>query len=267
VRSSDDIQPSDADEQYVWNFDQRQIDNANPNAFTRLTYLDRINCIVETIKALVPVGGRVADIGCAQGNIAIAVAESGYAVDAYDLNQSFLSYAMKKAEYGRVSWHHCDIFSESTEAKFDGIILGEIVEHVAHPDELLARATSFARLGGILIVTTPNGQYIRERLPSYHRVVARGDLARIEREQFGPGGEHHLFAYTLKELVAHVPSNAELVTVKYFGSGLLNSHVQRLLNSPRLGSTYRSLAHIATQIPGLRERLSISLVLVLRRIV
>src|ERR1700728_3721802 len=143
MRSSNDIQPSDVDEQYVWNFDQRQIDNANPNAVTRLKYLERIDCILETVTALVPAGGRVADIGCAQGNIAITLAESGYTVDAYDLNQSFLSYARKKTEYGRISWHHGDIFAKPAEATFDGIVLGEIVEHIAHPDELLTRATSF----------------------------------------------------------------------------------------------------------------------------
>ncbi len=265
MRSSKGIVPATPAEQYVWWFDQRDLDNDNARAFTRLVYLDRVNRIVQTIRRHVPADGTVADVGCAQGNLALWLAEAGFAVDAYDLNEGFLAYATKKYEFGDIRWHHGNAFDISAPGQFDAVILGELVEHVAHPDELLARAVDLVKVGGAVVVTTPNGRNLRERLPSYQEVVANGGLPRIEAEQFGPGGEHHLFAYTIDELSGHVPANASLVSVDYVGTVLFNSHVQRILDRPVLGDVYASSARAVSRLPGLRDRVGLSLVLVLRR--
>ena len=176
VRSSTEIQPSDDDEHYVWSFDQLQIDNPNPNAFTRLVYMERISRILDLVRRFVPPGGLVADLGCAQGNVAIALAEADYRVSAYDLNASFLSYARKKVDRGEVSWHVGNVFDEPQNETFDAVVLSEIVEHVAHPDQLLARALDVVHVGGVLVITTPNGRFVRDQLPSYQDIVTRGDL-------------------------------------------------------------------------------------------
>ncbi|MGH9169490.1 MAG: class I SAM-dependent methyltransferase [Acidimicrobiales bacterium] len=266
MKSSDGIEPLDDDERYVWSFDQRDLDNPNKMAFTRLVYMERVAYIIKTVKRFLPLGAKIADIGCAQGNIAITLAEFGYRVDAFDLNASFLSYGSKKYERGDLTWHGGNIFDLVEESEsFDGIVLGEIVEHVAHPDALIRRCVGLLQPGGVLVVTTPNGRYIRERLPSYSDIIASGDLPRIEEQQFGPGGEHHLFAYTLLELRSHVPPNSQLIHVGYLGSGLLNSHVQRLLDTPYLGKTYGRLAVSCTRLPLIRTLVSLSLVLVIRR--
>lgn len=267
MRSSAEIEPLDDDERYVWGFDQRDTDNPNKSAFTRLIYLQRIERILELARRHVPTDGRIADIGCAQGNVAITLAESGYAVDAFDLNASFIAYSKKKYERGDLTWHQGNAFEiAGLESSFDAVIMGEIVEHVAHPYDLLTRAVGLVKPGGVVVVTTPNGAFVRSRLPSYAEVIGRGDLARIEREQFGPGGEHHLFAYTIDELRGHVPSNARVVQIGYFGSGLLNSHSQRLLNTPIIGYGYSRLARAFPLIPGLGRYLSLTLVLVIERL-
>ncbi len=265
MRASSEITPRDEDEEYVWRFDQVQIDHPNPTAFTRLIYLERITTMIDTIKGLVPAGARIADVGCAQGNLALLLAESGYQVDAYDLNASFLEYSKRKWTSGEVAWINANAFEIGQEETYDAVILGEILEHVAHPDDLLTQALSLLVPGGIIVATTPNGRFVRNPLPSYEEVIARGDAERLEAEQFGPGGEHHLFAYTVDEIRQHIPVGAELVSLRYLGSGLYNSHAQRLLDAGVLGAPYRALARKVVTIPVLDRALGSTLVLVLRR--
>lgn len=210
----------------------------------------------------------MADVGCAQGNVALLLAEQGFVVDAFDLNISFLNYSRKKYEHGQISWIQGNIFDDisrlRSEDPYDAVILGEVVEHVAHPGTLIAKVIQLVKPGGVVVVTTPNGEYVRSRLPSYSEILRRGELARIEKEQFGLGGEHHLFAYSRAELLGDIPAGADLVSVKYLGSGLFNSHAQSILDSP-LGRIYASLASSVPAVPGLRRRLAQTLVLVIRR--
>ena len=265
MRSSAEITPANSDEAYVWNFDQIQIDNPNPNAFTRLIYLERIQTLQNTVVQLLGPGSRIADIGCAQGNLALLLGEAGYSVDAYDLNPRFLEYSKKKWTSGDVRWLDANAFEIAGNGEYDCVVLGEILEHVAHPDQLLAQALSLITPGGYLVATTPNGRFIRNPLPSYDEVIARCDEARLEAEQFGPGGEHHLFAYTVDELRGHVPVGADLLSISYLGSGLYNSHAQRLLNVRGIGSAYRSLASGVVRVPYLDRLLGSTVLLVIRR--
>ncbi len=265
MRSSAEITPANSDEEYVWNFDQIQIDNPNPMAFTRLIYLERIHTLRDTVTRLVRPGSRIADVGCAQGNLALLLGESGYRVDAYDLNPRFLEYSRKKWTSGEVRWRNANAFEIDERSEYDCVVLGEILEHVAHPDQLLAQALELIRPGGYLVATTPNGRFIRNPLPSFDEVIARGDHARLEAEQFGPGGEHHLFAYTVDELRGHIPAGADLISIAYLGSGLYNSHAQRLLNVRGIGSAYRSLASGVVRVPYLDRLLGSTVLLVIRR--
>ena len=264
MRSSSEITPADDDERYVWAFDQREIDHPNPRAYTAIAYRRRLDEMLAVVRAHTPPGGSVADVGCAQGNLALLLAEQGYRVTAYDRNPSFLAYSRKKHERGDVEWLQGDFFAAADGREFDTVVLGEIVEHVAHPDELLARAAGRLAPGGVLVVTTPNGEFVRERLPSYAEVVARGELPRLEEQQFGPGGEHHLFAYTRQELVGHVPAGLTVVDAAYVGSALVNSHVQRLLDS-RAGTGYERVVAGLHRSGWVRRRLGATLVLVARR--
>ena len=265
MRASDNVTPENADEQYVWAFDQIQIDHRNPMAFTRLIYLERIMTMMNTVRSLLPVGSRVADVGCAQGNLALLLGEAGYRVDAYDLNPRFLAYSKKKWTTGDVAWMNVNAFEIEERGCYDCVILGEILEHVAHPDQLLIEALSLVVPGGYIIATTPNGRFIRNPLPSYREVIAKGDRERLEAEQFGPGGEHHLFAYTIEEIQSHVPPESELVSIAYLGSGLYNSHAQKLLNAKILGPLYKAVAARVVKVPWLDRRIGSTVMVVLQR--
>jgi hypothetical protein len=56
---------------------------------------------------------------------------------------------------------HIPVFILGAE-RFDAVLATEVIEHVAHPDEFLRQLA-----GGVLIVTTPNGAYFRNKLPRF----------------------------------------------------------------------------------------------------
>ncbi len=73
----------------------------------------------------------------------------------------------------------------------------EVIEHVAHPDSFLKRVAQFLRPGGHIVLTTPNGEYFRNRLPKFSECT---DPSRLEPLQFKPDADGHLFLLYLDEI-------------------------------------------------------------------
>lgn len=165
----------------------------------RLDYRIRLATVERLIRASTPRGAFVADVGCAQANQALLLSGLGYRVVACDLRVGFLRYAARKSAAGGP----CLAAASGTELPLldgatDVVLLGEILEHVAHPNEFLTEARRVLRPGGLLIATTPNGGYRTSPLPTWSE--ARGHLEDYEARQFGPDGGDHLFLYTAGEL-------------------------------------------------------------------
>ena len=90
----------------------------------------------------------------------------------------------------------------------DAVVMGEILEHVADPAFLISIALSLVRSGGIVVCTTPNGRCLRNMRQSSYAVAAK-DMNSMYARQFGPAGNHHLFALRPGELLAMAPVGAE----------------------------------------------------------
>lgn len=80
---------------------------------------------------------------------------------------------------------------------FDLVIACDVIEHVARGDAFLAQLRKFVSPGGNLLLTTPNGAYFRNKLPTYSQVK---DFTEAESRQFKPDADGHLFLYTRAEL-------------------------------------------------------------------
>ncbi len=208
-------------------------------------------------------GTRTLEIGAAQGNISLLLAETGYDATAVDMRESYLSYSRKKYERGSMHWVSGDAFEVLFDKLFDMVILAEIVEHVAHPDDLIARALTLVAPGGFLIVTTPNQRFVRERAPTY--AVACQDIARMEAEQFGPAGENHLFTLTMDELRSMIPADSVVVEEAFIDSILYNSHMQSLWDKLLLRSLMAPLAYRLRTNPLTREFVNAGLLMVVRK--
>lgn len=165
----------------------------------RLDYRIRLATVERLIRTSMPRGAFIADVGCAQANQALLLRADGYRVLACDLRADFLRYAAKKSARGG-PWLAAASGTELplADGASDVVVLGEILEHVAHPNEFLTEARRVIRPGGLLVATTPNGGYRRSPLPTWSD--ARGHLEDYEPRQFGPDGGDHLFLYTAAEL-------------------------------------------------------------------
>lgn len=98
---------------------------------------------------------RVLDIGSGNGSqLAIPLAVGGYQVTAIDPHLPSIQRGRMSAS--AVSFHHGSV-SDLAPAKFDCVVIAEVLEHLEAPEILLSMALPFVADSGILIITVPNG--------------------------------------------------------------------------------------------------------------
>lgn len=257
------IQPANAEERYAHEFDLRDIDAANPNSFWRLQYLERIEAEIGLVDRYAGPAGAVLDVGCAQGNLAILLSERGYRVTAVDSRKDTVSYGKKKEDRSAVRWIVGDAFEFAKKERFRAVVMGELIEHVTDPVGLLRKGLQLVESDGVLVLTTPNGHCVTNRLPSFMDV--RRSTSNFAGIRIGPSGEDHIFAFRLAELIEIArAAGGEIVEWRWMGSSGLNSHVQWLLNFPGLGTAYHLVLRALSRISILGRFVAPNLVLVAR---
>lgn len=112
--------------------------------------IERINRIVEFAGS----GEKILDVGCGTGVIGEKLISKGNKVYGIDLSRGAVKNAMKRGIKAKVH----DILKELPyrDNSFDGIILGEIIEHVVDTDGFLQRVRKKLKKNGYVIITTPN---------------------------------------------------------------------------------------------------------------
>jgi SAM-dependent methyltransferase len=164
----------------------------------------------------------VLDVGCAQGTLALLLAERGKQVTAIDIRQPFLDYARSRYERGDVRFYGVNIFERPELGAFDLVFGNQIIEHLVYPADLLRTLASYAKAGGVVVVSTPNHDYFKSNLPSYKEL---GDPRRHEHRQFSAGGRDHFFAYSEDELrSAAQDAGLEVLEVIYFETPWISGH-------------------------------------------
>jgi 2-polyprenyl-3-methyl-5-hydroxy-6-metoxy-1,4-benzoquinol methylase len=257
--------PADAaaDFEYLRRHDQREIDNPDADDPRRFRYLDRMQSVLRLARAR-PVPARVLEVGSAQANVSLLLAEAGYVAVALDLRLDFLRYARAKWEHGRFAAVVGDAQRLPFAAgAFDVVIVGELVEHVADPAALLAEASRLLAPGGLLVVTTPNAQCVGTREPTFS-AFQRARRAGAAGPDSGVGENDHLFALTRRELVRLLPAELRPQYCGFAASRLINSRSHPLLRR-LLGGVPPWLHRAAAGLPIVGARLSQQLVLAARR--
>ncbi len=154
---------------------------------------------LEIYKSLVPEKAKkILDVGCAQATLALLLAEDGLDVTAVDLRADFLDYAKTRWTHGKIKFLQGNVFDIQLEKGFDVIFANQILEHLVYPKEFIEKLSSLLEANGLIIMTTPNGEYINNRLPAYGEL---GDPKDWEHLQFFADGDGHFFAYTRAELM------------------------------------------------------------------
>ena len=108
--------------------------------------------------------GDVLDIGCSQGIASILCARRGLTVVGIDIQADRVEYALAERDgepedvRDRLDFRLADGNAlDFSDASFDTVIMGEIVEHSEDASPLLAEAARVLRPAGRLVLTTPFG--------------------------------------------------------------------------------------------------------------
>ena len=139
----------------------------------------------------------ILDVGCAQGTLALLLAERGKSVTAVDIRQPFLDYAASRHERGDIRFVASNIVDQPDLGAFDLVFANQIIEHLVYPVEFLRKLAHYTKPGGVLVISTPNHGYFKNALPTYREL---GDPREHESKQFSATGGDHFFAYTEEEL-------------------------------------------------------------------
>ncbi len=164
-------------------------------------YQRRFNQTIEAVKRYLSSGDRIIDIAAAQGNFSLHLSELGFAVTWNDLRAELAEYVKLKQDSGKVDFAVGNCLDLDCAEAFDAAIITEVIEHVAHPDEFLRNTAKLVKPGGYIIMTTPNGEYIRNNLPKFSDC---SDPSIYESEQFKPNADGHIFLLHREEIKALV---------------------------------------------------------------
>jgi len=183
----------------------------------------RRHAIALITEALAP-GARILDIGAAQGNFSLRLAELGFEVTWNDLRAELADYVRRKHERGTINFAVGNAFDLAFPSLFDAVLITEIIEHVAHPDEFLAKVVQLLRPGGYVIMTTPNGGYFRNRLPRFSDCE---DPSVYEAVQFRPDSDGHIFLLHTDEVrTLAARAGLRVDRLQLFTNSLTNGHLK-----------------------------------------
>lgn len=187
-------------------------------------YQERMQHTFELIEAAVEPGARILDVAAAQGNFSLQLAERGYEVTWNDLRADLIEYVQQKHEHGVVDYRAGNAFELSFDEKFDLVLIAEVIEHVAHPDQFLQKVSELVRPGGYIVMTTPNGEYIRFDFPRFSECA---NPEKYEEMQFKPNCDGHIFLLHKDEIdaLAHKAS-LEVLETRFIINPLTNGHMK-----------------------------------------
>lgn len=111
---------------------------------------------VELVRAALPGGGRVLEVGAGCGALALRLRDAGFDVVPTDLEPPH-------------DWiHRLDLdhpeWTDETSGPFDMVVCVETLEHVENPCQVLRSIRSLLRAGDRLVVSTPNIAHPHSRL-------------------------------------------------------------------------------------------------------
>ena len=122
----------------------------------------RVKKSIQIIQRISP-KGRLLDVGCSTGEWALFWKNDGWESYGIDVNKENISQAEKKGIITKL----CDLNSQQipfADGYFDVIIAGEVIEHLVDTDRFVRDLFRCLKVGGYLLITTPNLVSLENRL-------------------------------------------------------------------------------------------------------
>ena len=133
--------------------------------FERIADIKRLGFIIEVLRAKLPIGAEVLDVGCGNGVISRSLGEKGFNVQGVDVSEKAIEKAKSLNMFSNVKF---DVVSAeqlvANGQQYHAVICSEVLEHLNEPTKLLTVLHEILKDNGVLIVTVPNGKGPREVL-------------------------------------------------------------------------------------------------------
>ncbi|HZL59301.1 MAG TPA: methyltransferase domain-containing protein [Stellaceae bacterium] len=244
-------------------FDEIEMWGSRANLGHGYAYATRYEHVMRAVRALAAPPARILDFAGGQGNFAIGFAEQGYSVVWNDVREDLAGYVRLKDESGHIVYRPGNLFDFGAAGEFDIVFAGEVIEHVAHPDELLRKLASLVKRDGHVVITTPNGRYFRNNLPRFSDCP---DPSVYEAIQFKPDVDGHIFLLHPDEIHA-LAAQAGLVVEKIesYANPLTAGHVKLGHVLPFLPAAFVRIAERLTSNVKFADRIHTDLLVVMRR--
>jgi 2-polyprenyl-3-methyl-5-hydroxy-6-metoxy-1,4-benzoquinol methylase len=227
----------------------------------------RMRALATLQRALELQPNRVLEIAAGDGSLSACLAANGATAFANELREEALMGALKTFKNrDRITPLAGDCFDldPSQIGRFDLITACEVIEHVAHPVDLLRHLKRFLEAGGHILLTTPNGLYFRNRLPTYAEIE---DPSVLEARQFKPDADGHLFLMTTAEM-HDIAAQAGLIVeeIVLCATPFITGHCRlSLFRGRSVAHLCYSLEKFCQRLPSaLKEKLCFSMSVVLR---
>jgi 2-polyprenyl-3-methyl-5-hydroxy-6-metoxy-1,4-benzoquinol methylase len=131
----------------------------------------RVVQVQRALRTHIAPGARVLDFGSYFGNFALALAGSGYGVEAADSYDSYgpvfapCTALMRSAGITVHDSGDSGAGLAPLAGRYDAVVCAGVLEHIPHtPRLLLANLTTLLKAGGVLVLDTPNLAYLYHRL-------------------------------------------------------------------------------------------------------
>lgn len=207
-----------------YEYDRQEVYNDISNRGYAYAYDNRRRHTLKLLCDVLPKPARILDIAAAQGNFSLALAELGYQVTWNDLRSDLIGYVKQKYEFGDLEFQAGNAFELTFPVLFDAVLITEIIEHVAHPDDFLIKTAQLVKPGGYVVMTTPNGAYFRNALPRFSDCP---DPSVYEGEQFKPDSDGHIFLLHPDEIEKlGNTAGLEIDQQLFFTNPLTNGHMK-----------------------------------------
>ena len=103
--------------------------------------------------AALPVGSRIADVGCGPGLVAEAFLAAGHHVHGFDLSSEMIARARaRNASYGERAVFEQRSFYDAKGA-YDAVVSRYVLHHSPDPGEFVRHQVSMLRAGGVLVLS------------------------------------------------------------------------------------------------------------------
>ena len=236
-----------------YNYDVEEVfDEIRVYGYT-YAYARRMRGALAMVQSVATPAATVLDVAAGAGNFSLQLAELGYRVTWNDLRVDLVDYVRLKHERGDIQYAPGNVFELGFESAFDVVLITEIIEHVAHPDDFLEKIGRMVRPGGHVVMTTPNGGYIMNRLPKFSDCA---NPSQFESVQFKPNSDGHIFLLHEDEIpMLAAKAGLKLEQLRLGTNPLTNGHLKTEMILKLMPRRLIELIERATQcLPGFLSR-------------